>query len=97
MKFTTLGYFLWFGCAAAAAEKNSSETYLLPNSKAFIDACQSEVLQMHPGEILNQRVEHDAKEVLLRYEIKAVNGDEWVVFCDEQTGKVTHGQKIKHD
>lgn len=69
-------------------------SYDLPRSKQQLAICAREALALHKGDIEQERIFHHQNHDEVRYEIQAIDGSEWSVLCDLQTGKVIGEQKL---
>lgn len=79
---------------ACSVDESSTEHYKLPPSKVYIESCQQQALQLHPGFIERQQFFHQRNNFWVQHEIRIAEGSEWIVLCDLRRGQVVGQQKL---
>ena len=68
--------------------------YQLSPNKQQMETCERESLQLHAGEVEQERIFHQQNRFEVRYEIQTKDGLGWSVLCDLNTGKIIGEQKM---
>jgi hypothetical protein len=79
----------------ASKVANSEDNLGLPKSKLDIVECQKEVISLHPGEIVNQKIVNTGAGISeIHFEIHDLKSIDWLVICDGATAKILKTIKL---
>lgn len=74
---------------------HGNESFSLPPDKTHRVMCQNAVINLHPGQMINEDImNHPGRQLDIYYEIHDKAANDWLVVCNGLTGKILKNIKL---